>query len=110
MSRTYRKVLDYKYHANGKFYTYEEYSKYASDEIKALNLSTCVFYYSKSLSWDGFYTLDNRGRDHKPWNKPPKWFKKMHRRSERAKVKNAMVNKQYENIPRFKKTDQWEWI
>jgi len=53
--------------------------------------------------------VDTRCRDQKPWGKPPKWFKQMYRRIERAKVRNTMVHEDYENIPTFKNSDSWNW-
>ena len=46
-------------------------------------------------------------RDKKKWSKPPSKFKKSRRRSEKAKVKDAM--KHEDDIPRFRRSDTWEW-
>jgi len=46
-------------------------------------------------------------RDKKKWHKPPKWFKKMRRQSERAKL-NEAARKQKE-LPIIKHDDQWDW-
>ena len=45
--------------------------------------------------------------DTKAWFKPPKWFKKMNRRIEKAKSKNAF--KHQEDIPFFRKHDTYDW-
>jgi len=43
----------------------------------------------------------------KPWYKPPKWYKVMMRRIRRAKENQAVGADK--DIPRFRKTDEWEW-
>jgi len=48
-----------------------------------------------------------KARDRKPWGKPPKWFKQMNRRIERAREKQALRNDK--EIPIWKKSDRWDW-
>ena len=48
-------------------------------------------------------------RDKKKWGKPPHWFKTMYRQIERAKVKDALRREDFDNIPRFRSSDQWNW-
>lgn len=48
------------------------------------------------------------GRD-KPWDKSPKWWKQMHQRKRRAEVRDRMANGDYDNIPVFKKDNDWNW-
>jgi hypothetical protein len=47
-------------------------------------------------------------REHKPWHKPPKWFKQMKRRQFRAKCKDSMVKGR--EYPRERRNYIWEWI
>ncbi len=56
-----------------------------------------------------YYSKRNKKHDRKPWNKSPGWYKKMKARERRAKVCNAMVTGDYDNIPCFRKTNDWEW-
>ena len=93
MSRTYRRdAIDFD--LNDKPYTYD-----ASwwDEVN--NYCLRMDYYSKR----------NKKHDHKPWFKSPGWYKKMKGRARRAKVRNAMAIHNYDNIPYFRKTNDWEW-
>jgi len=59
------------------------------------------------MLWFEGYPEWEKTRDQKRWEKPPKWFKKMNRRIERAKEKDAL--KHDEDIPKFKKYDTWIW-
>lgn len=56
-----------------------------------------------------FYTKRNRKRDRKPWGKSPKWYKQMREQARRAKVREAMANYRYDNIPRFRHDNDWNW-
>lgn len=93
MSRTYRTHLDWRYHVHGVFY-----SEKAESGLP----------WRETMGWRGYYFVNRKHRDAKPWDKPPKWYKKMHRRIERAKIKQAVRNEK-EVIPFFKKYDQWDW-
>lgn len=47
--------------------------------------------------------------DHKPYCKPNSKFKKLQKQRRKAKEKQALkVNP--DNIPIFKKTDEWDWL
>jgi len=95
MSRTYRKHLeDYEYY-RGEIYHWKEW----------FDLGNCGIY--GSARW--FRKIDKKCRDKKPWDKPTSEFKKMKRRIERAKIMNAIRNTDYDNIPTFKTSDQWDW-
>jgi len=50
---------------------------------------------------------EERGRDRKPRNKPPKGFKQMRRRQERARAKQA-IREGYDPDP-IRHGDQWKW-
>lgn len=57
----------------------------------------------------------NRGdfdkvRDGKKWYKPPKWFKTMNRRGERAKVNNEIRGGNFDHISKFPRSDVWNWV
>lgn len=41
--------------------------------------------------------------------KAPKWFKKIYSRRRRAKVKDRMIHEDYDNIPVFRKENDWNW-
>jgi len=56
-----------------------------------------------------YYSKRNKKHDHKPWFKSAGWFKKMQGRARRAKVRDAMAHSDYDNIPCFRKTNDWEW-
>lgn len=97
MSRTRRKYVDHFAMVNGNIRHWREDW---SDEVPLWS----------SVSWFSKIVKDNR--DKKPWGKPPKSFKKMNRRQERAQVRSYMAKEDcdnYENIPRFKNKDRWEW-
>lgn len=49
----------------------------------------------------------NKGKGSKPWFKPPSWFKKLKRQSQRHKEKQALRTEK--EIPEFKKTNIWDW-
>jgi len=108
MSRTYRKIDESYYHANGEFYTIDEWSEYHDAEKISLGI-TSWYFHCPSWNWASKSYYHKKGRDKKPWNKPPKWYKQMARRTERAKIQSAMIQERYENIPLFKHNDQWNW-
>lgn len=56
-----------------------------------------------------YYSKWNKRSDSKPWHKSPGWYKKMMGKARRAKVRNVMTHAEYDNIPRFRKTNDWEW-
>ena len=91
MSRTYRTYLDGEYIANGEI-------------IHWRNIDRDSFPYGMGIHYR--YRLI-KNRDHKPWGKPPKWFKQIKRRIERAKVNHALRTDK--DIPIFKRSDRWDW-
>jgi DNA-binding transcriptional regulator GbsR (MarR family) len=58
--------------------------------------------------WQLTYVVNRKDKDKKPYYKPTKDFKKIYRRLERAKSKDAM-NKKKEILPRFRKSDIWNY-
>ena len=56
-----------------------------------------------------YFTKRNSKRDRKPWMKPKSNFKKMMRKARKAKVRAAMQHHDYDNIPRFRKEDMWNY-
>lgn len=92
MSRTVREHLDGEYIIRG--------------EIIHWNDPRIDGIYPRYLGWKYRERIIEQ-RDNKPWNKPPKWFKQMRRRQERAAEMNALRNGK--EIPKFKKDDQWNW-
>lgn len=55
----------------------------------------------------GVFDEDREGRDLKPYNKPPKWFKKLRRRKERTKARQQLHEGfEPELVPH---ADQWDW-
>ena len=56
-----------------------------------------------------YYSRRNKKHDSKPFGKSPGWYKKMKARARRAKVCNAMAIADYDNIPHFRNTNDWEW-
>lgn len=91
MSRTYRYKLDSEYIISGEIVHW--------DDIDWKKFPTGMGFHSR-------YKII-KSRDRKQWNKPPKWFKQMNRRIERAREKQAL--REEKEIPLFKKTDQWNW-
>lgn len=61
-----------------------------------------------------FYRKVVKASDHKPWYKPPKWFKKQERQQFRAQSKQALHRHVYKGkdfIPPInRKSDQWNWM
>ena len=60
------------------------------------------------------YKMDYRSKRNQQWDrkhqyKPPKAFKRLNARARRAKEKEAMAHHRYNDIPRLRKTDTWEW-
>ena len=56
-----------------------------------------------------YYSKRNKKKDTKPWHKCPKWYKKMKERQRKAKAREAMRKGKYDNVPRFKRSNDWEW-
>lgn len=92
MSRTYRKKLDGEYIIRGQIIHWDQFKKGSYPFGMGFHYRTKVL---------------KKQRDQKPWGKPPKWFKQMNRRIERAREKNALRNEK--EIPLFRRGDQWEW-
>ena len=65
--------------------------------------------FRKLEGWNNDSTYTKYGRDKKPYYKPPKWFKRMRRQIERTKIRDSMKSEEYDNLPRFKNSDQWDW-
>lgn len=125
MSRTYRTVLEWKYDAYGRLWTNDEldaaglgprYVKapclwpdpvpdWAVGLHKPGDPGTATVYVTPGLK--GREVINRRGRDKKHWDKPPKWFKQMHRRCERAHVRDALHL--HKPLPVFKRGDRWDW-
>lgn len=93
MSRTYRTHLDWRYCVHGVFYNERDESGLP---------------WRETVGWLGHHFINRNAYDRKPWYKPCKFFKKMRRQAEKAKVKNA-IRTGKEIIPFFKKSDQWNW-
>ena len=125
MSRTYRKTWEYKYDAYGRLWTSEELDDaglgpyyvrvpcvwpdpvpdWAADVHKPGDPGTTTVHVTPGLK--GREILNRRGRDRKNWDKPPKWFKQMWRRIERAQYRDAMIR--HQPLPRFPRSDRWNW-
>lgn len=56
-----------------------------------------------------YYSRHNQKWDSKPWYKPSKEYKKMQIQIRRAKEKASMKKQNYDNIPKFRKTNVWDW-
>ena len=68
-------------------------------------------YCSTNQKYD-YYTTRNYKRDKKEYSlggrlKAPSYFKKIRQKIRRAKVNDAMRNKKYEQIPYFRKENDW---
>lgn len=124
MSRTYRKIMEWKYDAYGRLWTNEELdaaglnSRYVRvpGHLPAISFGHDgwqdrnphdyhLVYITPGLK--GREVLNRMGRDKKHWDKPPKWFKQMHRRIERTRMNQALA--QHRPLPVFKCSDQWHW-
>ena len=107
MSRTYRRAeVEIDCNCGAEFYqsrwNKHDYTWYIRKELAPPRTCQCG---AKS----DYYSRRNSKRDSKPWFKTPKEIKQMYQRIRRAKVKNAMVLGQYEMIPIFKRTNDWNW-
>ena len=98
MSRTYRTHLEWRTLAHGRYWTFEEERAYVE--------SVGLIWWSR-LGWSRRPFIERRGRDEKPWQKPPRWFKAQNRRWERNKVNQAV--RTGKEPPTFRKGDQYEW-
>lgn len=130
MSRTYRTELDWKYDAYGRLWTSDELdeaglgSRYVRVPCSVPDpIPPCLADYCKDWGFvagakgyrtvyvtpghKGRYVVNTRARDKKHWDKPPKWYKQMKRRIERARMRDAM--NQHKPLPVFKRSDQWDW-
>jgi len=130
MSRTYRKIMEWKYDAYGRLWTWDELDEaglggryvhvpctvpdpipsYLADYCKEWRIVAGTPGYRTVYITPGIKgrdVLNRRGRDKKPWNKPPKWFKQMHRRIERARMRDALALGK--PLPVFKRSDEWDW-
>ena len=56
-----------------------------------------------------YYSKNNQKYDNKPWYKAPHDYKKLMNRIRRAREQQAMKNKNYDNVPIFKKENDWHW-
>ena len=121
MSRTYRTKRLYYKKVHGEYYTFackeflpgkndedldELKEKLGTEDMARRGQGSCPF------KWASF--VYKKCRDKKAWNKPPKWFKQMHRQQERAKTKESLLrlgnDPDSDNvIPNFPKGDQWDW-
>ena len=54
------------------------------------------------------YYSDEKVNDQKPWYKPDSKFKKILKKSRKAKERQAL-RQDKEIIPEFPKTDVWDW-
>jgi len=122
MSRTYRRAkvsLDCNCGAPVGSYWYWKYRNHfptEDDKQKIINESKrtggppqriCNCYTNQH--YDNFSKKRNFKRDLKPWYKSSSAWKKIHQRSRRAKVKNAMDHQCYDDIPYFGRTNDWGW-
>lgn len=107
MSRTYRRSEEWYWDANSRYYDDEEFDEYQKKEREDLGIKG--YFHLPSWGWAHKCRITKKGRDRKGYQKPTKDFKSMYRRIERSKVKHAMRNSNFENIPRFRKTDVWNW-
>ena len=98
MSRTYRTHLEWARRAYGRDWSCDEERQFLNDA------GIPMF---RNLGWNGHYFVNRKCRDSKPWDKQPKWFKRMNRKKERSQVNFAM--RTGKDIPIFPKSDQWDW-
>ena len=54
-----------------------------------------------------YYSKRNSKHDHKNWQKSSSSFKKMMRKMRKAKERQAMKKSDYENVPHFRKGNDW---
>lgn len=55
-----------------------------------------------------YYSKRNHKRDNKPSHKSPRSDKKIYGRSRKAKIKQAVIKNNYDSIPIFKRTNDWD--
>jgi predicted HTH transcriptional regulator len=94
MSRTYRKFpTGYKHWKND----------YIPHTVNHTDMEE--YEYGMGISYTSKYNEKNK--DTKPWFKPNKTYKQLHRRKEKAEVKHALRNGK--DAPVHKKQDQYDW-
>jgi hypothetical protein len=99
MSRTYRSGYEWKYMANGNFYTYDEIKELFGKEVWRLTLGwTGAEFHSKRKLRDGNTEM---------MTSPPKDFKRLQRRQERRNM-DADV-RDGKPMRTYKKRDRWDW-
>lgn len=74
-------------------------------------LTNPKFFNDDRESWENghtdHYSRRNSKYDYKPGNKSSSDFKKMMSKIRKAKERQAMKNKDYDNIPHFKRGNDW---
>ena len=55
-----------------------------------------------------YWSKRNHKRDNKPREKSPRSYKKVYSRSQKAKVKDAIRHNDFDNIPTFKKSNDYD--
>lgn len=101
MSRTFRRdalLLDNNHHP---FSSKKEEKDYIYNDYK--------WWWGIQWFYD-YYSKRNKKRDTKSYLKPDKSYKTMMKKARRAKEREAMQRKDYENIPLFRKEDQRNWL
>ena len=56
-----------------------------------------------------YYSKRNWKRDRKNWFKSSSTFKKITKKSRKAKERSAMAKKYYEDVPRFRNSNDYDW-
>ena len=97
MSRTYRRSI---VHLNWHDKPYKPRSRGWWDD---------GYWWWESPQHVDYYSKRNQKFDSKPWGKSVSWFKKMMQRQRRAKERNFINRKDYDNIPLFHKENDWSW-
>ena len=73
------------------------------------------YIYKDRRWWERVYSFDyyskrNKKRDTKSYFKPNRSYKTMMKKARRAKEREVLQRKDYENIPLFRKEDQRNWL
>lgn len=106
MSRTYRKSPQWYYKLHGQFY----YDKDFRTRTEWREMYDIIWRFRPAFGTD----YNCKGDDHKPWNKPPRWYKRIQRRGEKAKMKQAVHRMTHDPegdsvIQDYPKHDVWDW-
>jgi hypothetical protein len=108
MSRTYRNGIEWRYLANGVYYTFDEYGEVIKEWAKKTGMRP----FSWQTPFGGWACVDIRSKRCRDGNNgvmgsAPAWYQKIRRRRERRIARDCIHHER--DIPRWKNSDDWYW-